>query len=158
LKSPTHPKDFVGRAATFFQALMKDIEIMENERQCTRNINWDIGSGAICTFQLNVKEGNGCDLSRRIRSQIRPRGIYGEHCDTGTGFLRVHTYILPILIPSTDPPSFPTIRGWYIDLTQDDMKYGHIVACFAESQQKQPLLVSGSVAVTLWPQQTRTKQ
>jgi hypothetical protein len=30
-KSPTHPKDFIGRAAAIFRALLQGTEIMENE-------------------------------------------------------------------------------------------------------------------------------
>jgi hypothetical protein len=41
----------------------------------------------------------------RIRSHVRSCEIYGGHSGTGTGFLRVHRFPLPILIPPTAPCS-----------------------------------------------------
>jgi hypothetical protein len=53
-------------------------------------------------------------MAARVRNQVRSCGIYGGQSGTGVGFLRVHPFFLPILIPPTDPHSSShIIRGWY---------------------------------------------
>jgi hypothetical protein len=51
----------------------------------------------------------------RVRAQLQLCVIYGGQNSTGTGFLRVLRFPLPILIPPTAPhsSSSSTIRGWY---------------------------------------------
>jgi hypothetical protein len=50
----------------------------------------------------------------RVRVQVRSRGICSGQSGTGAGFLRVHRFPLPILIPPTAPHSSSSIiRGWY---------------------------------------------
>jgi hypothetical protein len=49
----------------------------------------------------------------RTQSQVRVCGIGGEQSGTGTGFLRVLRFPLPILIPPTAQHSpSSSIRGW----------------------------------------------
>jgi hypothetical protein len=49
----------------------------------------------------------------RIRAQVRSCGMCGGQNGTGTGFLRVLRFPVPILIPPTAPHSSSIIRGWY---------------------------------------------
>jgi hypothetical protein len=49
----------------------------------------------------------------RVQSQVGSCGICGGLSDTGTSFLRVVRFPLPILIPPTAPRSSSIIRGWY---------------------------------------------
>jgi hypothetical protein len=54
----------------------------------------------------------------RWRPGFEPRSGHvvfcGEQSSSGTGFLRVHRFLLPIVIPSTAPHSSSSIiRGWY---------------------------------------------
>jgi hypothetical protein len=48
-----------------------------------------------------------------VRTQVRSNGICGEQSGTGTGFLRVLAFPLPILLPSNAPHSSSNIRGLY---------------------------------------------
>jgi hypothetical protein len=48
----------------------------------------------------------------RVSSQIRACGICGGQSSNGAGFLRVHRFPLPILIPPNVPYS-SIIQGWY---------------------------------------------
>jgi hypothetical protein len=48
----------------------------------------------------------------RVRTNLRPCGIYGGQSGTGAGILRVLLFPLPILIPQTSPHS-SIIRGSY---------------------------------------------
>jgi hypothetical protein len=49
----------------------------------------------------------------RVQAPIRSCGICGEQSDTGTGFLRVLRFPLPILIPPIAPQLSFIIWGWY---------------------------------------------
>jgi hypothetical protein len=50
----------------------------------------------------------------RVRARVRPCGIYGEQSDTGTGFLRVLRFPLPIIPPTASHSSSSIgILGWY---------------------------------------------
>jgi hypothetical protein len=49
----------------------------------------------------------------RVRAQIRSCGICGGQSGIGVGFLRVHRFSMPILIPPAAPHSSSIIRGWY---------------------------------------------
>jgi hypothetical protein len=49
----------------------------------------------------------------RVRAQVRSCGICGAQSDSGTGFLRVIRFLLPILIPPTIPHSSYIIRDLY---------------------------------------------
>jgi hypothetical protein len=49
-----------------------------------------------------------------VQTQVRSCGICGGQSVTGTDFLRVLRFPLPVLIPPTAPhSSSPIIRGWY---------------------------------------------
>jgi hypothetical protein len=45
----------------------------------------------------------------RARSRLRSCGICGGHSETGTDFLRVLRFPLPILVPPAAPYSLPTV-------------------------------------------------
>jgi hypothetical protein len=50
----------------------------------------------------------------RVRARVRSCGICDEQSGTGTGFLRVLRFSLPIFIPPVTPQSPSSIiRGWY---------------------------------------------
>jgi hypothetical protein len=49
----------------------------------------------------------------RVRIQVKSCGLCGEQSGNGAGFLRVHRFPLPILIPPTAPHSSSIIRRWY---------------------------------------------
>jgi hypothetical protein len=50
----------------------------------------------------------------RVLSQVTSCGICGGHNGSGTSFLRVLRFPLPILIPLTAPHSSSSIiQGWY---------------------------------------------
>jgi hypothetical protein len=48
-----------------------------------------------------------------VRAQVGSCGNFGGQSVTGTGFLRVLQFLLPILIPPIAPHSSSIIRGWY---------------------------------------------
>jgi hypothetical protein len=49
----------------------------------------------------------------RVRGRVWPCGICGGQSDTGTDFLRVLRFPLPILIPSIALHSSSIVRDWY---------------------------------------------
>jgi hypothetical protein len=52
----------------------------------------------------------------RVRGRVRSCGICGEQSGSGTGFLRVLRFLMPIRIPSIAPQSSSSssiIQGWY---------------------------------------------
>jgi hypothetical protein len=48
----------------------------------------------------------------RVRAQVKTFGFCGGKRGIGVGFLRVHRFPLPILIPPTAVHSSSIIRGW----------------------------------------------
>jgi hypothetical protein len=60
----------------------------------------------------------------RVPTHVRSRGIFGGHCGTGAGFLRVLRFPLPILIPPTVPHTSFMARGWYIGQSVADVPSG----------------------------------
>jgi hypothetical protein len=50
----------------------------------------------------------------RVRTQVRSCGICGGQNGTAVGFLQVHRFALPVLIPLTAPLSSSSIiRSWH---------------------------------------------
>jgi hypothetical protein len=59
---------------------------------------------------LAIAQAVSRQLPAAVRSQVMSRGVCGDNL---VGFLRVHRFPLPILIPTTAPHSSSIFRGWY---------------------------------------------
>jgi hypothetical protein len=115
-----------------FEIIQKTTLLRVNSRDCVQNIPGEKWAKSYCPCAGLIKhhtitrmgEWNGSAITQevsrrlptaaaRVRSQFRSCGIFGEQSGTGTGFLRVLRFTLPILIPPTAPQSSSIIRGWY---------------------------------------------